>query len=389
MLNLERLIESREKYRGKINFTSEKNKKVLIAFNKKQFGCDELNRVISFLKTICEHKIYCSLPVLIKLGDVEFADKLTYVMLECILYHFIKEYDIHIILEGNFTNRIDVSGLQYSPMFILNQVKNNKLYIDRFNGGLYLKRYRKNLKREKNSDGSLISNIMQDTDFFLKHLNINKEYRDYISEIIAELVDNSFDHAESDCLVDIDIAENFYKREAGDVKFYSVNIVVVNFAKKLMGQDLKSKITSIEKGGLSIDKGRYLTVLEAKRHHEKFYDENYEEHDFFAISSFQHKISGRDNTDILGGTGLTKLVRFLEEKSEEYSCYMLSGDRGLILKHEYLDYDSDGWIGFNKESDYIHSVPDQTCLSKSKFYLPGTAYNLNFILKDDRSDLNE
>lgn len=60
---------------------------------------------------------------------------------------------------------------------------------------------------------------------------------------------------------------------------------------------------------------------------------------------------------------------------------MMSGKEILKFKKELLKQDSDGFIGFNKTS-FLQSGPETTTLAKSKVYLPGVAYNLNFILEE-------
>ena len=60
---------------------------------------------------------------------------------------------------------------------------------------------------------------------------------------------------------------------------------------------------------------------------------------------------------------------------------MMSGKEILNFKKELLKQDSDGFIGFNKDS-FLQSVPETMTLGISKVFLPGVAYNLNFILEE-------
>ena len=107
------------------------------------------------------------------------------------------------------------------------------------------------------------------------------------------------------------------------------------------------------------------------------------EDDFYNISAFQHKISGRKQlTSGTGGTGLTKLIKALQEISEAYRCYVISGTRALNFHHEFLEYNKDGWIGFNNDNNYFESIPQEGIATECFINMPGTAYNLNFIFKE-------
>ena len=98
------------------------------------------------------------------------------------------------------------------------------------------------------------------------------------------------------------------------------------------------------------------------------------------MTAFQHKISGRENS-ITGGTGLTKLIESLETRSETHICYVQSGKRVVIFKPEYLSYNDDGWLGFNENNDYLTTAPQENLFSGNHYLLPGTAFNLNFVMK--------
>ena len=46
-----------------------------------------------------------------------------------------------------------------------------------------------------------------------------------------------------------------------------------------------------------------------------------------------------------------------------------------------LSYDDDNWVGFNTANDFLTQIPDVQCIEKSKIFFPGTAFNLNFVMK--------
>lgn len=66
---------------------------------------------------------------------------------------------------------------------------------------------------------------------------------------------------------------------------------------------------------------------------------------------------------------------------------MVSGDRALLFFRPYLEFDADNWIGFNKEKSFVNAPPDPGILKNSQVFIPGTAYNLCFVMKGE--DENE
>ena len=99
------------------------------------------------------------------------------------------------------------------------------------------------------------------------------------------------------------------------------------------------------------------------------------------ITSFQDRITGRPNDVNSGGTGLTSLIKSLEENSDSHYGYVLSGSRGINFRLEYLKYNDDGWIGFNGTNDYLNQIPSEDVLLKSPTYIQGTAYNFTLVVE--------
>lgn len=89
---------------------------------------------------------------------------------------------------------------------------------------------------------------------------------------------------------------------------------------------------------------------------------------------------------------MTKPIKSLEERSDTYRCYVISGNRAVNFYKEMLEYNENKWIGFNKEKDYISTIPGnnskgQEVITNSLIFMPGTAYNLNFVMRGAK--LNE
>lgn len=189
---------------------------------------------------------------------------------------------------------------------------------------------------------------------------------------IGELVDNVYEHAESDCLIDIDVTEPDFTREdlGPDKRFYAVNVVVLNFSEKCLFEDVKNKFQK----KLYEPHERYDMVQNVLKEHQNWFGKHYNTDDFYILTSFQRGISGRAYETKTGGTGLSNFICELAQKSEEDCCYMMTGSNGIFFRKRLLHYNDDDWIGFNNDNNY-HNRPDDDVFFHSRTFLPGTAYN--------------
>lgn len=213
----------------------------------------------------------------------------------------------------------------------------------------------------------------------MKAFSIAEDYRDQISEVIIELVGNACEHGHTNCLLDIDIT-NDGEIAIDDIPqkgiFYGINIAIVNFSDILLGDGIKNKIEQNK-----LNENRYICLKQAYSYHKQFFSQDYSYADFCNISSLQDKISGRPYYNLSGGTGLTKLIHSLQEKSEVDSCYVISGQRCVRFVKNLLNYDDNKWLGFNEQKDFFKALPDKVTTVDCYIYFPGTAYNLNFVMK--------
>ena len=276
---------------------------------------------------------------------------------------------------------ISSSVLQILTNKRLNLSDRNEKFIKVFEYKIYKNHFRKLLKYEDYQGTDKLSKLYDDITYFQRNLNIPPEYFDEISEVIVELLGNAIEHSKSDCLVDLDISRDYVNSKQEPV--LGINLVIINFSDTLLGNDIQTKIKTIDFKNKKISE-KYIKVNEALENHKEFFDENYDEEDFFNITTFQDRISGRKEYLQTGGTGLTKLIESLEDKSCDHACYVFSGSRILVFEKQYLTY-KDNWIGFNKENDFISTKPSSDIFQRSDFFMPGTAYNLNFIVKVDNN----
>lgn len=401
MFNTEFFFDNAQQFNRKIPFKNSKyGKTINYNHSSDYFAIKDFNKMVPFFETIKRNNIYKSFPIIINLGRIQFADKLTFVLLECLIEDLIKN-NYRIFLNYRYKPMIHLGGLATSPLKILsttgsvNQSILKEKYLKKFQIGISMTHFRKIISFEKwSNDHSITCSLMQDVDSFLKTYNISKDYRKDISEVVVELAENALEHSKTDCLIDLDITDRYNKTIGNTVidgAYHGVNIVIVNFSKTLIGDNLQNKINEIDLN--NPNSSRYLYVANAEKNHSALYDDTYGKSDFYTIASFQHKISSRKGNISTGGTGLSKLLKSIEEKSDAYECYVINGNSVLWFKQEYINTEHNEWIGFNEENDFYNKKPSQNCFEKSSFYFPGTAYNLNFVLKLDnnntRSEKNE
>lgn len=254
-----------------------------------------------------------------------------------------------------------------------------KNILKKFKDDIYLFHFRKVITEDR-TNTNYLGKLQQDIYNFLSTFHIEENYKDDIVELIGEIVGNAIEHAKCSCLLDIDVTEDYSKTVESRIQegsYYGINIVILNYSETLFGDRVGQRIERDE-----LDSNdRYILLKKAYNVHKDFFSKKYGFADFCNLASIQHKISGATNKGKAGGRGLTTLIKSLQEKSDIDRCYLLSGNRILLFKKELLKYNDDYWIGFNGENDFIHQIPDLTVIEECMIYFPGTAYNLNFVLK--------
>lgn len=342
----------------------------------------EIKRILEFISTIRNRHAISLVPIVIDLGKKQFEDKLCYILLESICYRLISEEKAKLTLRFDCMHNIYIEGIKQSCLIQLNGQRNElERFKSKFKFDVYQSHFRRLLELSKYTPEKT-SQTVQEIDTYLKNCGIQKEYSQNVSDVVGELIDNAIEHSESDCLIDIDVTNDYEKKsENTDSVYCGVNIVVLNFSNVLLETGIQTKIKVLQSQDLNTINVRYQKVLDAQKYHSKFWNERYTENDFYIVTSFQHKISSRLNKNSTGGTGLTCLIQALEEKSDAYECYVLTGCRKIKFIKNLLFLDDEKWIGFNDTKNYITDIPDVSCIQDSGIYFPGTAYNLNFVVK--------
>lgn len=341
------------------------------------FDDDMLVEFMAFCNKIIFGGYPKGIPVIVRFTKkVEFKEKLIYILFECVCMHLIsKGHPVSLRMDVDL--KINTHGFESSPLKLLESgtYSNISKFKEKFSKDLFGRHYRGIFPHSAKDDD--LSIIMGDTASFQRIGNTKDEDRDMLAEVLAELLGNAQEHSLSDCLYDFDISPT-YSKKGSNKKFVGMNIVVLDLSRKLLGTGLKDKLEN----PLETLPERYKQVIKAFERHKKFFNSQYGEEDFFNLAAFQHKISGRADNNCTGGTGLTKLIHTLEEKSDAYSCFVQSGFRQVKFKHRYMNY-NDGWIGFNESNNFLSSPPDAGLFQSSRIYLPGTAYNLTFVMETE------
>lgn len=355
----------------------------------KEFGAKQILDVIAFVNGVHHKYKRVNMPIYFHFSRVEIIDKLSYVIMECICYMLIKDYHHAVSISWAPKNNILTQGVFSSPLAILNTdiARAPKKYLDKFEYEIFRYHYRKVITEDK-KETNYLGKLQQDIYNFLSTFYIEEDCKDDIVEMIGEIVGNAGEHAKSQCLLDIDVTTDHSKSVESVVQngnYYGINIVILNFSDILFGDGVKNRI---ENDDLNSDQ-RYIFLKQAYTFHSEHFSEQYTYEDFCNIASIQHKISGATHKGKAGGRGLTTLIKSLQEKSDSDNCYLLSVKRIVYFQKELLQYDDAEWLGFNKEKDFLSNIPDSIVAQECIVNFPGTAYNLNFILKREDGISNE
>ena len=378
MLNLEMLLEENQFVSNEIAKHIHFNKgTAYYNMQTEKFDGQSLQKVIYVISYITKKYSGNRFPIVLNLGKFYFSDKLVYILLECLCYYIINYRKQQIILNFNATHTIASEGIQFSPLIMLGVEKDYNTFNKKFKFDIQMKHFRKLIDKKTRDNSEYLSKLMHDVKGFLKFNNVDTKSCDELSEVIVELVGNAGEHGKTDCLFDLDITDNrykFYKQEQN--KYFGLNVSIVNFSEKLFNELLMERMKTVH----NLPE-RYNYINQAEKVHKEYFNENYSLNDFYTIASFQHKISGSLIKRDTGGTGLTSLIKSLEERSKGHYCYMLSGNRIMFFSSELMKYDDKKFIGFNKEGNFLTQPPEMTIFQSIETYLPGTAYNLSFAIE--------
>lgn len=335
--------------------------------------------IVIFLNNISLQYKNNNVPILIELEHVIFYDKLAYVVFECIIYYYklILRKNIRIVF--NIKHTIWTEGIRYSP---LKHCDSMREFDNKFKYEIYRRHYRNLIKYNVYLyEEDYLSKIVGDIFNYMINNEIPKDIADELSEVLIELIGNGLEHSKTDTLIDIDVTDSLYNKNNDEKdNYYGVNVAIVTVSNILFFDLLKEKLNNCN----MVNYGkRYSEVVKAFKQHQSYFNNNYNENDFYTIASFQDSISGnREKSNEVGGKGLTKLLKSVEDRAEDHLCYMLSGNRILFLRKEFLN-SKDNYVGFNLSGDFLNEPPNEKVFGICDANISGVLYNLSFAIKKE------
>lgn len=352
------------------------------------FNSATLLSIVKYINSVRAKHSSKRIPISFEFSNVnlKIQDKLAFVVFECICYS-LKEEGRQVYVYWNPVNQILTQGVNYSPLLLLNTTnqKTNDRFKKSFNNDIYQRHFRR-LITEKDVESNYLGVLLQDISTFLGVFNLSEKRIDKISTVIVELVGNAGEHGESECLIDIDITDDHTKKLYNveqEGQYYGINIAIVSFSNHLLGEAVSQKVLTN-----NFDNGRYYDLKMAYQNHlkkiEDLDDNLYNEEYFWDIASLQDRISGRKGTSSADGTGLTVLINSLQKEADNDTCYVISGEKIISFKKDFIERDSNGWLGFNRQNDFFNHKPDISILDSSSLWIPGTAFNLNFVMRKEK-----
>lgn len=361
--------------------TSKKQNKHQIQITGNFFCSTSIFILLEHIKYIIENRLN-GFHLKIVINTKYIADEATLIVFEVLLYYLIKNN----ICDITYTFIVDRTLLGYKQFMMSNLFKYNTRKINKeefmklleTETYVYKNHYRKVcINNDENKKGMFLSILISDINTFLSAYNIEEAYAENLSEVITEIVGNSLEHSDGDCLLDIKIViDDVYK-------YKNVNVTTITITDILIGSNIKKYI---ENNNKELYSPRNEVVLKAYKYHKSLFNEKYDITTFSTISAFQKYVTTRENAKMSGGTGLTTLIKELKKRAQKDYCYVLSGNDIIYFKEPFLDLTKDGLIGFNEENNYISKIPSQEVVYKNNNKFNGTIYNLSFILEERKEE---
>ncbi len=369
----------------------QKNGVYLIDLNKgdEKFTSKKLKYLVSDLKYLLNNCWDRRKDVVINLGKTIFTDKISYLVLDTIIFYFLdKLKNIKLKVKINFKFKKSVINNGFIGTALYKSLKEAKSgYINR---ETFLKEYTKEFTSNRRfyrriiTADKLKSNLQYPSIIFsdigsILELEFNDdEWIDAVSEIASELVCNIGSHTDGDCLIHFDIVKDvqFNNKNNTSKKYNCVCLSILNLAPTRLFDKIKENLKSCKYDETD---SVYKQIYQAYNNHKEFFDKEYEEDDFFFITAFQNHVTTRQLKSGNGGTGLTNLIERIIDKTEKDYSYVLSGKNIIFFQSECLGVSevyNKKMVGFNKKRDYIKSKPDRSVINRSNLYIPGCAYNL-------------
>lgn len=294
-------------------------------------------------------------------------------VLEIIFYYIAikKPHTIRFVFKKEIKNIFFNNSLleKYNNKYLNENFKNDFIKLDTDITRFRVLALRKKYLNNKKSLSQLNTNIK----FFLTHiLENNDKLISTILKLSGEILSNTFEHSDGDCLVNMHVA--LHKSSGRGV----ISLVFIS----LTDIFIYSTLYNIIKNGNNTQYSGKDIIVKALKFHETKFDDKYELEDFSLISTFQKSVSTRDNSVNTGGTGFSILLKELQKNvfADAYKTYVYSGNRTLHFKKEMMMLDEFGNVGFNESNRYFDDIPNDVILQKEKYYFPGTIFEIDIVI---------
>lgn len=356
----------------------------------KHFNFSSVVKMIGFINGVNAHYSNQKMPILFDITATEPIDKLSINLLELIAYHLLVNLSQKIVFVYSFTKTIVTDQMENNAFTYLGLSNYSKSqFVERFLDFHKGSKYREFYQSDGGEDlGKLLSQIQLNYMVFCQMHGIKLSTARHIGKLISELVDNSIIHANSSALVDLDIAKNFSNSQTG-MQVTGVNVTVLNISSTLFFEGVKEKLEIFNNNINDYKSSQlfetYNSISVAYKFHQKYFSQKYTENHFWEIASLQHHISGRENRFSTNGVGMTKLIKLIQEFSDNDYSYIASGTAGIWFRqHLMRTVNSEHqMLGFNSDNNFFENIPDDESLGYSKLYIPGTFLNLSFAIKSN------
>lgn len=377
MKNVELLFKNVEERRVDI-----KKNKIIISLEHKSINSKTLLYLARDFKFLLNYK-FCKKEIYIKFGDTKFQDKITYLILDSMLYYILKntQFSLNVGINVDLKN---VHNMGFVGTALYNCLKdgysiNKDKFIVEYEKGFSgnYKVYRRFLTSEKLKESNKWPSIVfSEVAAILKECLEDQEWIDSISETVSELICNVSSHTDGDCFIHIDKSEDMANEKNGDEKYTSINIAVINFSENRLFDKIKE---NIKKNKFRDSDPLYNKIYGAYNTHKKLFNDEYKEDDFFFITAFQNHVTTRNVNRGNSGTGLTNLIETIIGKTDKDYSYVLSGENIVFFKPEYLALTDERFVGFNEQNNYFDCRPSKEIINRSNLYIPGSIYHLLLI----------
>lgn len=378
------------------------NEIIFDKFNDDVFRIEDVLKILGWVNyAFNKYPTKLNISIFINFRNMQPIDELTLSLLESITYYFIKKLGIVVKINHNFIRKIGSSDSMHTPLLFLRQKHPD---VQTFISEYEKKRW---FNYDRESTMPVWHRVMEVSDYLNDHNytgKLTQELYEFLgnatdltaieasetAETITELVENALEHGESNCVVSVDATKpTFIHKSTANTRYYGLNITLINFSETKFGDRVLKKIENGEEIFVSENteansyKNNSLKV--AYKNHSKQFNDLYTKDSFANLISIQHGVSGRNrqDNDKTGGTGLTTLIKSLQQSAWVDGCYIISGHTGFHFIKEDLSY-KNNFISLNDTGDFINKIPSSDSLLKLETGFPGTAYNLSFVFENHR-----